>query len=365
MFGVIKDVCKIFKKNNYKNITIAEVTHNSYDSHTFQYNLLKELLKNNLINAISSERMGNFDALLINLWLNNTIKCSQNKLFSKILPFGGLGTFRWIKYIKKMNLKIKIIPSEKDDLSYVEMYKPYFISTIKNICSKSFGNSINYATLRDKKIIHAKKFIKTNIDKLCYKFFSCAFGDSDRYEYWIKNLTINCNSKTKLFINGYHLWNANSNSVIGKKIENILGKTLYLGMGSSYIERETITYPYKLDKNININNYIGSKKFKKQINKYMNDLYDADKLEKNIKIKNISRYFGLTDLEKTNSNKYSLVNTSGINEFIKIDGVGVTPIAKISKTALKKNIQNFVINVKVFDYVVFIPKSTLNNKMYM
>lgn len=264
-----------------------------------------------------------------------------------------------------MNSKIKIIPSEKDDLSYVEMYKPYFIHTIKSICSKSFGNNINYTILRDKKIIHTKKFIKTGIDKLCYNLFCFAFSNSDRYKYWIKNLTINCDSETKLFINGYHLWNDNSNGVIGKKIENILGKTLYLGMGSSHIERHTLTYPYKLNKNININNYIGSKKFKKQIDKYMYDLYDAGTLEKNIKIKNISRYFGLTELEKKYSNKYSLVNTSGINEFIKIDGVGVTPIAKISKTALKKNMQNFVINVKVFDYVVFIPKSTFNNKMYM
>ncbi len=84
------------------------------------------MLKRKLINTISSERLGNFDVLLINLWLKGVIKTSQRVLYRKIIPFGGLGTYRWIKYIKSHpDIKIKIIPSTSDGIILIDKYRKF------------------------------------------------------------------------------------------------------------------------------------------------------------------------------------------------------------------------------------------------
>ncbi len=324
------------------------------------------MLKRKLINTISSERLGNFDVLLINLWLKGVIKTSQRVLYRKIIPFGGLGTYRWIKYIKSHpDIKIKIIPSEVDDLTNIENFKPKFMDTIKNICSTKFGTRLCYKYLNHEHIQSLKKYTETTIDKLCYQYFhDSIFTDyQHRFVYWLNNLENNYNSNTKLFINGYHLWNQDSDYSMGPKMSGKFGKPLYLGMGSAYLERELLLLPGILPDNIDKTKYIISKRFIKLFNSYLNKLEISGLANNKIKIENISKYFGKTKLEEKYEDMYSVINTRHEKGFIKIGGNLVVPLIYAPKTILSKNIKYLTININVFDYVIFIPKSTFNYNM--
>lgn len=309
MNQIIDQLVKMMKSGNYDIVTIAETNHFSVSSHTFHYNFLIKLIEHNLINTISSECLTNIDVLLIQLYLEGKIKCTLKDLYKKYLPLGGMGTYRWIEYIKEHKLNIRIIPSERDQFyEQTFKYKPNLIKTLNNITTLNlnqdhFFQYDNLTTLNP----------TTELDKLVYQYIKDSF-EVNRMSYWFNNLSKHTKEDTKLFINGFHL---DRDTNVKHTIQlSKLGKTLHLGMASADIRV----------------------------------LFD------NNKILNLSDYYGLTDLEKQFKGKYAIIDCDKISGTFKTNGIGVLPLVG--------NLEDVTFSTNIYDFVVWIPKSDFLYKLY-
>ncbi len=301
MDQIIDQLVKITKIGNYDVVTIAETNHFSVSSHTFHYNFLIKLIEHNLINTVSSECLTNIDVLIIQLYLEGKIRCTLKDLYNKYLPLGGMGTYRWIEYIKEHKSNVRIIPSERDQFyEKTFKYRPNLIKTL---------NSITTLNLNQNHFFQYNTFITLNpiteIDKLVYQYIKDSF-EVDRMSYWFNNVSKYMRKDTKLFINGFHL---DKNGIK-------FGKTLHLGMASADIRV----------------------------------LFD------NNKILNLSDHYGLTELEKRFKGKYAIIDCNKISGMIKTNGIGTLPLVG--------NIQDVTFDTNIYDFVVWIPKSDFLSKLY-
>lgn len=306
MDNIIHRLIDISQSGNYDIITIAETNHWSADSHKFHFCFLIKLLNSKIINTISSEILTNLDVLLINLWLRGKIRCTIEDLYKKILPRGGLGTYRWMQYIKQNNIKVKIIPSERD-----EFYPSIFTDKTELINALM---AITTFKLTPDHFLDHDKFItlnpKTKMDKIVYKYIEDSFRD-DRLQYWFDNISSNYTKNTKLFINGFHL----DKYPISEGVLPLdkLGKTLHLGMGTA-----KMFVPFESE------------------------------------IVNLSDYYGLSELEALYKGKYAIIDST-------TKGMFKTRGAEIDITGTLSDIS---FRTDRYDFIIFIPQSRFGRRMY-
>ncbi len=354
----INNLYNIIKKSNTKIITINEVSHWSFSSHTYHYELVKKLYENNIINTFSSERLGLLDAMFMNLWLEGKINCSLKYLYKYILPFGGLGTYRWMNYFKNNNCKINLVGLEAD--FYWSLNSKELLNTLKQFLSPEF---VKYIKLDGSKLSDkAKDNIKNKYDKIVYialhQTYLHKLDYKYRYKIWYKNMIKIIDKTNNLFINGFHL--SKSSYDLGIKLKNKYNNVLICGMTSYHIYMPI----YKLNNtwlkkyNLSINDYLEyGQKFWDIYAKFITD----NEININFKkIKNLSKYIQPSILEKKYKNIYYILNTSKENGYISNYGAFVIPIMDNYKT---RNIK-YADNTMDYDYIIFIPKSIIkSNKM--
>jgi len=267
-----------------------------------------------VINTISSEILTNFDVLLIHLWLHGKIKCTIRDLYEKILPRGGLGTYKWVEYIKTHKINVLIIPSERDEFyENTFTHKTEFINVLNTITTfaltpEHFLDNTKFATLKP----------KTDIDQIVHKYIKDSFRD-DRLEYWFDNLKHYYKPNTKLFINGFHLDKYPKSEGILPLAK--LGKTLHIGMGTS-------------------------------------KMYVPFEIKSKIQIVNLADYYGLSDLEKQFKDSYAIIDC------VRVSGMFKTRGAEIGQLPLKNTLSDIAFRTNRYDFVVFIPRSNFDWRMY-
>ncbi len=337
-----------------KIITVAETHHFSYTSHTFQYKLVKKLIRTNKINAVSSERMGIIDALIINLFLNGKLVMTLEELYDSI-PVGGIGTYRTIKFLKKnKQYKVKVIGVEADD--YRTLYKDSMKKILKNICSIDFFNRINF---NGDSVKNSKKFIKNKYDTIIYKALNLTHKlknnyFDNRYKIWYQSMENIIDKYGNLFINGYHL----GNDELGGELKNkYLNKVITIGMGS----KNKFTKIAILPKNYLLKNKIEKLSYEnisKDFIEFFIQEWKTKKIDKII-IDNLSKYVKPSKLEKK-YNYYYILNTADEDGFIL--RWGAIPFPHIKGTDLMEI--GGMTSVKIYDYIVFIPKSNFNENLH-
>ena len=326
MHAILSKIIKLAE--NKQIVTIDEVTHFSIQSHKFQFALLKKLHKIGF-NAFSTEILTPVDAMIMNLWIEGKLDIELDVLYSDVLLTGGLGTYNWLEYFR--GKEFKIVGLEKDQGFY---WKPQLYKILSTLLSADFYLSINnYDQLH--------QFIQNEYDAIVYKQLS--ERHADRMTIWKNNIINELKSNNRLFIVGYHL----NKKELGKSL--IRYNLLCLGMGSAN------KHVFALD----INNYPDKSDY------ILRGVLDYDKfynMHQNINTNwrqstvRMEKYVKLTPLESKNK-KYNLVKPSivgTINHF----GYQPLPICDDVQINISKNSTN------IYDYIVFIPKSTVVPYMY-
>lgn len=179
MDKIIEQIVDLVNKDKKRIITISETSHWSYTSHTFHYKLLKSLHQNAGFTCFSSERLGILDSFLMNQWLKGEIDCSLDYLYSSLLPFGGLGTYRWMRYFQKGN-NFFLVGCEMDNLNHLSEKKRKNLEKVLNQFTThqvDFNKKINW-----KAITKEDKIIKYGINLFLEE------GWDKRYNVWLKHI---------------------------------------------------------------------------------------------------------------------------------------------------------------------------------
>lgn len=361
MEDIIKSTISLINKKN-RIITISEVTHRSYSSHTFHYKLMKALHRSGKVKLFSSERLGILDVLLLNLWLENKLTYSLEYLYEHILPSGGLGTYRWLSYLKTQNLQsFKLIATDVD-------YKPNandtkLLSLLKDITSNSFSKHLTFdGSIPD------KKYVETNNDNLIRQALLQIDLESKepnrRLSLWAQNIkkTLTEYPNEKVFINGFHL--SRHGSGILKHIG--IHKTQMLILGMSSISKDvpvvelTKTWLKKRDI-VTTEHYGDDPKFWEEYMKFYDSL--SPKKIKNIlntSIKNSLDIQTPTNFENIYKHRYALIKTGGLHSYYIDHGMGGMAIPYV-KGIIRKIEKDF--DVSDYDYVINIPHSNYRRDM--
>lgn len=328
MEDVIDKIINIVKKNNIKIITIAESNHRSFTSHTFQYQLVKKLYEQKLINTFGSERLGIIDADIINWYLSKN-KTPKN-LIEK-LPFGGMGYDRIIKYLSRQKSdSYEIVGLEEDEYCY-EVFKKLPASF--DLLSTNFLKQIQRG------VVIGKLKPQTVNDKRWYKSLA-SFRVDNRESFWLNQIKKTLERRNNLFINGFHL---GKNDKIGKWLsKNYKNQVLFLGMGAKNIKTQLLLIP--------------------------SDVRNFDKaiIEKNYKqkITNIDNVCRPTALENSvKDNEWKLIKVDSNNQNQKVRAVGCY-LAMYEKDYLDSQVVNIGFSIKKYDYVVIFDKNEFKNQMF-
>lgn len=230
---IIDKLIKYIKKNNIKYITISESNHRSYTSHTFHYLLAKRLYEEKIIDTFSSERLGIHDSEIINYYLENGLDIDE---MVKVLPFGGMGYYRIIKYLSKKPFdKYKIVGLEED-----------------KFCPKT---------------------LEALPDNL---FLSPYYNNKPREEFWLNNIKKIIKERGNLFINGFHL---SKGDLIGKYLKKTYpNETLIIAMAALEIKTQILV----IDDNKDFNKSLYTRDYKMLV-KNVDNIAPPTKFEKKIK----------------------------------------------------------------------------------
>lgn len=343
------------KIKNKKIITISETNHFSYTSHTIHYKLLKKIHKNNIINCFTSERLGLIDAFLMNKWLLGEIKCSLKYLYTA-LPFGGLGTYRWMKYFKKTKIKYFLVGCELDDIKNIN-YKDRTIKLLKSVSSDNLKNHIQFNNI-------IKVDILTENDKIIKDIINKNIKNKDwikkRYTFWYNEINKNIKKYSKIYINGFHL--QYSSKELGLKLKNkYKNNMISLGIASKKVEvfGIFITNKFLKDNNLKVNDYINN------TNKFLDIIYSNDKFLKHCYIKDniveLTKYFSF-NYEYMKKPSYSLINFKNSKYYIFKGGCQVFPIlndVNINKNKIYNGIFGKEKIKEDYDYILLIPSSKI------
>lgn len=205
MNDIVEQVTTVVKKNRIKILTCAEVSHFSVTSHDLHYKLLQSLLENGLITTFSSEGLGVIDALLMNAWIQGRIDVSIDHLYRRVLPCGGLGTYRWLLYLRRTKHPFRLIGTECDPDTNVETYK-YLRGLLSDDFYPALGKIINEPKITTYFVKQLPKFIRTRDDRDVYKSIRDSYTwHTNRLKFWYARINNAVRRYGSLFINGFHL----------------------------------------------------------------------------------------------------------------------------------------------------------------
>ena len=345
MDGVLSALTEVC--DGYDIVGIAEVNHFSVSSHEFQFELFKRLnIKN-----ISSEVLCPFVALLINEYIAGNLDVPLEDIF-KNAHNPGIGTMRYIEYAKENN--IKFIPTDYYALSISD--KTLELTSL--LCSPKFISNMVVERYRPKLLTKNEDIIENKYDRYIYNHITNLdnyisnsnknFFES-RIEFWYNNVTKIMDSfanEDKLFILGYHMQNSKSGSIglLLKEKYNFIS----LGMASAYMEMKFCSEVFD-KKTFNMKEY--SKNQFKLGTKIMNyfDVYNKTKLEEKLE--------GLYKIVDSKKNRGFIHNFGMVKFVIVKDGNRTLTYKEVYKTP-------DYVNIKLFDYVIFIPKSIFKGGFY-
>lgn len=367
MDNILNQIVRIVNNNKHKIVTISETSHWSKTSHEFHFNLLKKLLTKTKINTFSSERLGVLDAILMNAWLEGKIKCPLMELYEEILPFGGLGTYSWMEYFKKTKNKFNLVGCEVDAIYPDEIKKNKRLCLeLGKLCSPELKKHLKYGA----KVVELKKYAKTKLDKEILAAISKAnkYGEARqnwdaltklRIKEWTNNVKKIYAKYGNLYINGYHLGKST-------KMDNIKFpiKPLILGLASYQMQLFTV-YISEVDLKkcgLTIENYgemtsefsscfaikINTTPRKKWVKRYIDKYAEGEAMDY------MRKYRNMWKLVKIKPNdKEKIINY----------GAWAFPVNNVKK--INPYLMGYVVDVKNFDYVIFMPKSEVRWKMFI
>lgn len=371
----IEDLTKIIIKNKAKIITISESSHWSYTSHTFFFKLVKKLYEKNIINTFTSERLGFLDAILINAWLDGDLDCDIDELFNS-LPFGGLGTYRWIKYFKgKKNFHI--VPSEVDfsesfdDKKLMKDLK----RLLKLLLSKDFYDTLKLEPSKPDN----KKYIKNKYDEAVYNALYETYlykknknNPDYRYIVWYNNLKDAYDKYKNVFVCGYHLSLGRTNEdTIIKTLKQDYNNILTIGLAARRFEHPymELSKNFLKSNNLTIQDYINNEvKFLDAFyNYYLKNMKNYKKHLRGVNVDSEmkSKYIKIFNLNGNNFIKnhkdYEIINTKKESGNIYAEGAVPIPVIKgyeDDNDNIDDNIDdNNPNSIKNYDYVVILPLS--------
>lgn len=283
----------------------------------------------------------------MNKWLLGEIELSLHNLYKKI-PFGGLGTFYWMKYFKGKKY-FHLIGCEADF-----WYTSFDTKLLRPFISTDLYN--NLPKLGDDPK-HLKKFVKTLDDQYIYESYKMSYlhknskNTNMRYVIWCKNI-VDVLYNHKLFVNGYHFEKSfYSYKTIMKYVREDM---LTISMATCIKELPIV--------NIKLRNE-ASREIHKAIIKFFEEVYP-----KMIKThdyfkklwKTVGKYKGHTKFEH-NHKTYEIVKIYK-DDFGYISMNGVSPILVFNDNY--NRLFDSGMNVNNYDYVIFIPISKFNKNMY-
>ena len=336
MDEVINTLIENINKKGIKVVTISEPNHRSYTSHTFNFELMKCILRRTDINVLSSEKLGVFDAMIINYYMKNKLPLPDG--FEKIYEFSGLGTKRWINYLKKCR-------PERYHLLGAEFnpYKPHLYDrdSLEEFFSSSFITSI---------LEGGEIQVTTDNDRLARDSFQCMKDFyKNRESFWKLNVERILKKHDNLFIVGFHL---DKSEPIGKMIKKMYPEhSLFIGCCTLYIETQILivddkhSNPDKFNKALETSNY---EEVVEPINKWAPPTPFEEKMEKKSSGK------GGWSIIKARS------NTNG-----KIRGIGCFIAMNRNEYTSGKKMTDIFTSVKSFDYVVYMRESVYEENMFI
>lgn len=309
MEQLIDKITDLVNKKNIRIITICEPNHRSYTSHTFNFNLMKSLLKNTKINTFSTEKLGVFDAMMINYYLTR-----KKDIPVESFEFKGLGTKRWLSYFKKI---------KSDRYNFVggefNPYNPYGYEkeALKEFFSEQFINSILDPAEGGGEIQAV-----TDNDKLAKEsFLAIENFYKNREKFWLKNIERILDTYDNLFIVGFHLA---KNDPIGKMITSKYpDNSLFLGTCSLEITTQILILDNKFNQPDSFNMALEAGKYIEKVDRIDKwapptpfeikrkdwSMTKVTQKNKNKKIRGIGCYIGMTQKEYYDEKKISGIHS--------------------------------------------------------
>ena len=332
MDNIIDQIIEHINTKGIKVVTISEPNHRSYTSHTFNFELMKCILQRTDINVFSTEKLGVFDAIMINYYMKNKLPFPN-----KIYEFCGLGTKRWISYLKKCR-------PERYHLVGAEFnpYKPHLYNreALMEFFSNEFIDSLG------KEEIQAV----TENDRLARDSFQCMKDFyKNRESFWKLNVERILKKYDNLFIVGFHL---DKNEPIGKMIKKMYPReSLFLGCCALYIETQILIVDDKNETPDKFNRALETRNYEERvepIDKWAPPTSFEEKMEK----KSIG-HDGWSIVKVKN-------NSSG-----KIRGIGCFIAMNRHEYESGKKATDVFTPVKNFDYIIYMRESVYEENMFI
>jgi len=340
MENIIDKIIDIVNKRGIKVVTLSEPNHRSYTSHTFNFELMKCILQRTDINVFSSEKLGVFDAMMINYYMKNRIPLPEG--IEKIHDFSGLGTKRWINYLKKCRGdRYHFVGAEFNH------YKPHLYNreALREFFSSQFVES-----LMDPEHGGGEIQVVTENDRLARDSFQCMEDFyKNRESFWKLNVKRILEKYDKLFIVGFHL---DKGEPIGKMIKKMYpSKSLFLGSCSLYIETQILIVDDKYSSPDKFNRALETRNYEEKvepIDKWAPPTTFEEKMEK--------KSIGNNGWSMTKINS----NTTG-----KIRGIGCFLAMNRHEYKKDKKMSGIFTPVKRFDYIIYMRESVYEENMFL
>lgn len=341
---IIDKLINLINEKDIKVVTISEPNHRSYTSHTFNFELMKCIFQRTDINTFSSEKLGVFDAMMIDWHLRQ--KKPLPKDLEKIYEWSGLGTKRWLNYLKRCR-------SDRYNFVGAEFnpYHPhrYDRSAMEELFSKQFIDSFLDPLEGGGEIITI-----TENDRLAKESFQCMkdfYGNREKF--WCRELKRILETYDNLFIVGFHL---DKGEPIGKMIKKMYPKnSLFLGSCSINIKTQLLIVDDKHSDPEDFNLALETRDYKEYVDD-INTWAPPTSFEKHLQKLSKGECFYLYKVS-TSVKKNGRKNIRGIGCFL-----AMTESEWKSEKKIKKDIFT---NVNNFDYIIFMRDSQYEENMFL
>ena len=335
MDGVIQKLTDFINKKGIKVVTISEPNHRSYTSHTFNFELMKSLLKNTGINTFSTEKLGVFDAMIIDQYLHRVP--GGKKLPADSFEFKGLGTKRWFTYFKKLrDDRYNLVGAEFNP------YNPYKYEkeVMEELFSKKFIDSF-FDPIDGGGDIQTE----TENDKLAKASFDCIEDFyKNRESFWMMNIKRVLKGFDNLFIVGFHL---SKGDPIGKMIKKMYpDSSLFLASAALNITTQILILDDKYSQPDTFNRALEHGIYKEKVEK-------------------IDKWAPPTPFEKSRKGGFSLTKVTKENKSQKIRGIGCFIGMTEAEYERGKKVSDIHLPLSFYDFVVFMRDSEYREDMYL
>lgn len=343
MEEVVDKLIDYINRQNIKVVTISEPNHRSYTSHTFNYELMKCVFRRTDINTFSSEKLGVFDAMMIEWYLRQSKKLPEN--LEKIHEWCGLGTKRWLDYFKRCRSDRYHFVGAEFNPYYPHRYE---MEALRELFSPEFVESLFDPVEGGGEIVAI-----TENDKLARASFECMkdfYGNREKF--WQMNIKRILEEHDNLFIVGFHL---DKGEPIGKMIKKMYpSQSLFIGSCSINIRTQLLIVDDENSDPDSFNRALETRNYKE----YVDDIHDwapptafERRMEKNSK----GECFYL----------YKVPSQKGGRKGDKIRGIGCFLAMTESEWRDKKEMKRDIFTpVNRFDYIVYMRDSRYEENMF-